>query len=149
MISVECSGRFPVSLNQNEAFKLVKKTMRLAGWESRAGINLSLVDDKEIRKLNRQWRGINKPTDVLSFNYPKARSPVAGKDLVPQLGDIVISMETVRRQAKLNKRTIKEELAVMIVHGCLHLLGFDHDLAAKEKRMFRLQHDILISSGIF
>ena len=123
--------------------------MRLAGHQGRASINLSLVDDKEIKKLNRKWRGENKPTNVLSFNYPKAKFPVAGKDLVPQLGDIVISMETVRRQAKTNKRTIKEELAVMIVHGCLHLVGFDHDTKTKEMRMFRLQHDILISSGIF
>jgi probable rRNA maturation factor len=65
-----------------------------------------------------------------------------------QLGDIVISLPQVRRQAKAIGRGTKAEFCLMVVHGTLHLLGYDHETLADEKKMFQLQHDILISAGI-
>ena len=75
--------------------------------------------------------------------------PNAGEGMVPQLGEIVVSLPTVRRQAKANRRTVREELALMIVHGFLHLLGLDHETSVKERRMFRIQQDILLATKFF
>ncbi|MBN1585295.1 rRNA maturation RNase YbeY [Candidatus Uhrbacteria bacterium] len=144
MIDVECSGRFPSGLGRDEAVSLVRRVIGTSGDWKTATVSLSLVNDREIRRINRKWRGVDRPTDVLSFSYPRI-----GSGQVPKSGDVVISLETVRRQAKTNLRTVREELALMIVHGCLHLLGFDHDTAARENRMFRIQQDMLLGTGFF
>ena len=163
MITVECSGRFPVGFSQEDAVRLVRLALRIAdgaqpheappqAGRSGATVNLSLVSDRDIRSLNRRYRGLNQPTDVLSFGYSRSHPAVAavgrGRKLERQLGDIVVSTETARRSAKINQRTLKAELALLMVHGCLHLLGFDHDTQAKENRMFCLQQDILSKAGI-
>ena len=79
-------------------------------------VSITLVDDKQIKKLNREYRDINKPTNVLSFEL--------GDDVL--LGDIFISLDTVAREAKEAKISVEEHTAHMIVHGMLHLQGFDH-----------------------
>ncbi|MFH1542656.1 MAG: rRNA maturation RNase YbeY [bacterium] len=79
-------------------------------------INLLFVDDKEIHRLNKQYRDKDKPTDVLSFEM--------NEDGV--IGDIAISKETAERQAKEYGATLDEEIKRLVVHGTLHLLGYDH-----------------------
>lgn len=150
MVKVECTGRFPVSLKRPESEKLVRTALKMGGFDGKSGtVNLTLVDDREIRRLNRRHMGKNRPTDVLSFGFKPGQAPLAGREQSPQLGDIVVSTESVRRQAKGHHRTIREEMGLMLVHGSLHLLGFDHDTAAKEGKMFGLQQDILVKAGIF
>ncbi|HTX57908.1 MAG TPA: rRNA maturation RNase YbeY [Candidatus Acidoferrales bacterium] len=86
-----------------------------------AGISLTIVDDKAIRKLNREHRGKDKPTDVLSF--PLEPEPFASEKL---LGDIVISIDTARRQAAGYDAPVQRELERLMIHGLLHVLGHDH-----------------------
>ncbi|MCX8084047.1 MAG: rRNA maturation RNase YbeY [Calditerrivibrio sp.] len=100
-----------------------------------AEISLVLTDDSEIQEINRLYRKMDKPTDVLSFPINES------KKLSSQiLGDIVISMDKVKSQAIENDCTEKEELAFLFIHGLLHLLGYDHEVSEKdEEEMFELQ----------
>ncbi len=88
-----------------------------------------LVGDERIRELNRQWRGKDQPTDVLSFSLLEGEAMAGGADL---LGDIVVSVETLRRQAREGNWSDQEELARLLLHGLLHLLGYDHEREADE-----------------
>jgi probable rRNA maturation factor len=87
-----------------------------------------LADDAKLRDLNRQWRGLDRATDVLSFGYDEG-----GDDEVD--GDIVVSLERVRDQAKRFRVSRGRELARVVVHGALHLAGLDHQGAAERRRM--------------
>ena len=87
--------------------------------------SITFCGTKEIQALNRRYRSKNKPTDVLSF-------PMEDEKI---LGDIIIAIPVVKRQAKLYDNTFEEELIYLIIHGLCHLIGHDHDAAAKTKAM--------------
>ena len=96
-------------------------------------VSVSLVNNQEIQQLNEQYRGIDLATDVLSFPM--------GEGVI--LGDIVISIEKVKEQAEEYGHSFERELAFLLVHGMLHLLGYDHESASDEKIMFSKQNYIL------
>lgn len=113
----------------------------LAG-EKRADAEVSVLiaGDARIRKLNRQYRGIDSPTDVLAF----AMGDGEFADLHPQLlGDVVISADTAGRQAEKAGRGLTEELRLLAVHGTLHLLGYDDETPAERARMRRRERRYL------
>lgn len=89
-----------------------------------AEISVLYVDDAEMASLNLRHRGRKKPTDVLAFPMRGAPGPAMGPNL---LGDIVISVETARRQAEEADHPVEREIAFLLIHGLLHLLGFDHN----------------------
>jgi probable rRNA maturation factor len=108
-----------------------------------------LTDDSAIRTLNRDWRGKDQPTNVLSFPAPAASSP-AGKDAwslpgAPErlLGDIVIAYETVAREAEAAERPFRHHLAHLAVHGFLHLLGHDHIAEEEAQTMEAMEIAVL------
>lgn len=101
-------------------------------------VDVTLVQDSEMKKLNFQYRKKNKPTDVLSFGQKDMR---IGKQKV--LGDIIIAKETTLRQAKKAKHRLKDEYAMLAIHGLLHLLGYDHERIKDEVVMFGLQKKLL------
>jgi probable rRNA maturation factor len=107
-------------------------------------IAVRLTDDAELNKLNAQFRGIDKPTDVLSFGGEAWREGVCTvSGASTYLGDIAISMERCAAQAKKAGHTTDAELALLVVHGMLHLLGFDHDTAPRKRRMWVAQRKAL------
>ena len=90
-----------------------------------AELSLAFVTDQTIQELNSQYRNKDKPTDVLSF-------PLAD-DLYPWLlGDVVISIETAQRQARRRRHSLREEVLTLLIHGILHLLGYDHEISRSE-----------------
>lgn len=99
-------------------------------------ISLLLLDDREMREINRIRRGKDKPTDVLSF--PIAESIPFG---LPNLGEIYISWDTLKRQALEIGHSRKEEFYRLLVHGILHLLGYDHEISEKEERRMKKKED--------
>lgn len=102
--------------------------------EEEADLSLTLVDDAAIRALNREHRGKDKPTDVLSFPLDQhAKKHVKGPERL--LGDIVISLETARRQAADYDAPLERELERLLIHGLLHLLGHDHHEPGERRRM--------------
>jgi probable rRNA maturation factor len=100
------------------------RAMKAAGVADRA-LTLSLTNDRELRALNRQYAGEDHATDVLSFEQD-----------APLLGDVIISVETARKQAKAAKHSLLAELFHLSVHGMVHLMGYDHATKAEERVMF-------------
>ena len=106
------------------------RTLFLKKWGRKAAVEVSLVfvTDSQIRKLNERYRHKNKATDVLSF-------PMNVKDKRAKLlGDIVISADTAKRDAKKKGIRFEEELKFLLIHGFLHLLGYDHEISEREKK---------------
>jgi probable rRNA maturation factor len=102
-------------------------------------VSVVLTDDTRIRALNRQWRNIDKPTNVLSFP-----APGAGTAAEPALlGDVVIAYETTAREAAAEAKPFTHHVAHLAVHGFLHLLGYDHESDAEADEMERLETRIL------
>ncbi len=99
-----------------------------------------LTDDASIRSMNATWRGIDKPTNVLSFP--------SGESSGPHLGDIAIACETVEREAASENKTFLDHLAHLSIHGYLHLIGFDHETDREAERMEHLETRILADLGI-
>lgn len=88
-------------------------------------VNVLLTTDEEIRILNKEWRGLDKPTNVLSFpTDPDAPQPT---EEAPVLGDLALAYETIAAEAHAQNKSMVHHTAHLIVHGCLHLLGYDHD----------------------
>ena len=101
-----------------------------------AECGLLLVGDRTMARLNKRYRGIASSTDVLSF--PMREGLFAS--LSPgQLGDVVISAETAHRQARAAGRSLREELATLLIHGILHLLGYDHQTPSESRKMKKLE----------
>jgi rRNA maturation RNase YbeY len=98
-----------------------------------AELSLVLVSDREMRALNRRWRGRDRSTDVLSF--AQREGPGGAPDGV--LGDVVISVDTARRQAAERGSTLAREADRLLIHGLLHLLGYDHERSEAEARRMR------------
>jgi probable rRNA maturation factor len=109
-----------------------------------AELSLLLTDDRRIRIVNRDWRGLNKATNVLSF--PSA--PPDRISLSPALGDIVLGYETVAREAGTEGKAIEDHLSHLVIHGLLHLLGEDHETDADADRMEALEVAALATLGI-
>jgi len=116
--------------------KVASAVLRGMGLPSSAELSLSFIDDLSMRELNRQWRNIDRATDVLSF-------PQEGGPDFTLLGDIVISLETAERQSVRYGNTLHEEIKKLIVHGTLHLLGHDHK-KKKEKEIMREEESRLM-----
>ncbi|TAH35315.1 MAG: rRNA maturation RNase YbeY [Alphaproteobacteria bacterium] len=119
---------------------------------SRAELTIVLSNDKLLKRLNCDWRGKNKPTNVLSFpNYDrvivKALQKKRGVKEPLMLGDVAIALETVKREAKTQHKTIEAHLAHMVIHGTLHLLGHDHMVQKQAKYMETLEKNILRQFG--
>jgi len=103
-------------------------------------VGVVFVSDRAIRRLNRDWRGIDKPTDVLSFAMREGEGPAGGS---PSLGDVVISVDTAARQAAELGHSFDEEVERLLVHGLLHLFGYDHREAAERRRMQAMERRLL------
>ena len=101
------------------------------------------TDDKFIRTLNNKYRGIDKPTDVLSFSLQEGaiKSPEVESDKL--LGDIIISVETAQKQADNLNHSMEKELTVLLIHGLLHLTGYDHEKDKDYKIMWEKESEIL------
>lgn len=108
-------------------------------------VTVAIVDDAEIRRMNREYRGIDSPTDVLSFPAHEGFMLLSEPDAF--LGDIAISVDRARLQADEYGHSIERELAFLTIHGMLHLLGFDHILKEDEEEMIALQDQILREMG--
>lgn len=122
----------------------VTETLRFVQARPKTAVNVLLTDDAQLQELNAAYRGINKPTDVLSFPAGEAM-PGMENDL--QLGDIAISVPYAERQAYEGQHSLKSELQLLAVHGTLHLLGYDHMKPEDKLDMWSVQASILAQIG--
>ncbi|MFT8317542.1 MAG: rRNA maturation RNase YbeY [Sporolactobacillus sp.] len=123
--------------------------MKLAG---EIELSLTFVDNERIHEINRDYRKVDRATDVISFALEEldkdevAIQPEEGEPRV--LGDIIVSLEKAAEQAKTYEHSFERELGFLVVHGLLHLLGYDHMTKEDEQKMFGLQEQILSSFGL-
>ncbi len=125
--------------------KTLLAAMELTNQKEASEVSLLLTDDEEIQSLNKKYRNIDTPTDVLAFSQiEKVNNTAVLCDKEEfLLGDIVISVETAQRQAVELGHSLLYELMLLSVHGFLHLLGFDHDYEKKNDKMKSLEKEII------
>ena len=134
---------FPTDIEENVR-AAAEKVGELYGVEN-GEVSVTLTNNEYIHTLNKQYRGIDRPTDVLSFALNESEEPDVedGPD-VNVLGDLVISVERAKEQAADYGHSVKREIAFLTVHGMLHLLGYDHERStADEEDMCRRQREIV------
>ena len=105
-------------------------------------LSVALVDDATIAELNCSYRQIDRPTDVLAFAMEEGEQLSGGDHELRVLGDVIISVPTARRQAKRHKRPLLAELTMLLAHGLLHLLGYDHAKRREEREMKALTSEL-------
>ena len=127
------------------AEKAILAAMRIAKPKitGAAEISVVLTSDIEQRVLNRDYRGIDKPTNVLSFPQIEPHAPVSGL-----LGDIILARETVEREAAEEGKSLADHVSHLVVHGFLHVLGYDHIAEDEALHMEGLETQILATLGI-
>ena len=132
-----------IKLNQGKTKGIIKKVLQHLKVDEKTEISVLFTDDKFIRSLNNKYRGIDKPTDVLSFNLQEGafKTPEVESDKL--LGDIIISVETAQRQADALNHSMEKELTVLLIHGLLHLTGYDHEKGKDYKVMREKESEIL------
>lgn len=145
-ISIECESWSKLENLDQLVEKALQVTAHESGKKLFAGAEVSLLfcDDARIRELNREWRGLDKPTNVLSF--PAA--PANRLATAPLLGDIAIAYETVVRESEEEDKSLQDHASHMIVHGLLHLLGYDHETEEEAEEMEALERRALAGLGI-
>jgi probable rRNA maturation factor len=142
-----------------QAAKLVRRTIAAAApaRARKAELSVILTSNRAIGALNRQWRGQDKPTNVLSFPAPKQASKqatkrpskrAAARGAPRHLGDIVIAYETTAAEARAERKPFDHHLAHLAVHGFLHLLGYDHESDSEADAMERRERRILSRLGV-
>ncbi len=135
-------GELHVLVRQTLGAALAELEMAVAG---RSEISFVFTDDAHIRLLNSAWRDKDKATNVLSFPAMRA---AAGAALPPVLGDIVLAVETVRREAEMEDKPFEHHISHLVAHGFLHLLGYDHESDAEAKEMEALERLVLARLAI-
>ncbi|MGC4375990.1 rRNA maturation RNase YbeY [Fictibacillus sp. Mic-4] len=124
---------------------------RMEGIAGEAELSVTFVTDEKIQEINKEYRHKDQPTDVISFALEEMvedEVEIIGADLPRMLGDIIISVETAKRQAAEYGHSIMRELGFLAVHGFLHLIGYDHMNESDEKKMFARQDEILNEYGL-
>lgn len=146
-------------LNQDQIaliIQLVNHTANKLNLPEESEVDISIVDNETIHQLNRDYRQVDRPTDVLSFaleedleDAPKLNpSSLIAEGIPTHLGDIIISHPKAVEQAQDYNHSIDRELGFLAVHGFLHLNGFDHMTDEDEAVMFQLQDEVLIENGL-
>lgn len=148
-MELDFNTAFPEYENYEEIYtNLLEKILKHLSLAFEPIVSVSFVDNEFIHEMNRDYRNVDRPTDVISFAFLdgcedrdqqlKSKGPVC-------LGDIYISIDKAKEQAKEYGHPLERELSFLFVHGMLHLLGYDHMTPEDEKVMFRLQDEILPS----
>lgn len=145
MNKFEINDLYHVDFKYNYLKKVIKKTLKHEKVKN-AFFSIIFVDEREIQRINKEYRKIDKITDVISFAFEDNEDLVYNKIRV--LGDIYICIPRMLEQAKSYGHSVKRELSFLTVHGLLHLLGYDHMKKEEEEVMFALQELVLNETGI-
>lgn len=126
---------------------IVQRTLEVVDCRDQCEVSILLTNDARIHELNREYRGIDKPTDVLAFALEEDATVALPPGFPRLLGDVIVSLDTVRRQAALHQVGVPDECAWALCHGVLHLLGYDHQTDEQEQAMRAREKEILESLG--
>ncbi|MFZ5364858.1 MAG: rRNA maturation RNase YbeY [Patescibacteria group bacterium] len=132
MIKLEINNRTGRTIFLSKLLDAAQRTSAIQKVRQSRRVSVALVNNREIQKLNKRYRGKNKPTDVLSFALE-----------TPDLGEIVISLPEAVKSASRLGHSWHREMQFLLVHGLLHLLGYDHETARDRRRMEAVQDKIM------
>jgi probable rRNA maturation factor len=147
-IPVTIEAPFRGRLDRAALRRLAVRVLRAEGVTPPAEVGLVVTDDETLRDLNRRYRGLDEPTDVLSFGHEpfdrlRTEPFVTPPDGVRRLGEVILSYPTAERQAQEAGHSVQEEAAHLVVHGLLHLRGYNHDDPEDERRMRAREEELL------
>lgn len=146
-LGIQIDKNFQKHLRKEWLHQVVEHSLAAQDIASEVELGLLITDDETVRKLNREYRGVDEPTDVLSFALVESKpgsSPfITPPDDLLHLGEVVISYPQAVRQAEENNHKVEEEIALLVIHGVLHLLGYEHDKPAREQEMRALEKRVL------
>ncbi|MEW6162364.1 MAG: rRNA maturation RNase YbeY [Nitrospirota bacterium] len=133
-----------IKVNQQRIRRFLRKALHLLGLH-KAELSILLVNDRRMKILNRQYRGVDRTTDVLSFPQQNRYTLHVTRYTSLPLGDIVINLHQAKRQAAEHGLTLNEELRRLIIHGLLHLIGYDHERSRYMRRKMQKKEGELLS----
>ncbi|MGN9864604.1 rRNA maturation RNase YbeY [Bacillus swezeyi] len=134
-----------------EIEKLLQFSAKEENVADQAEVSVTIVTNEEIQQINKEYRGKDYPTDVISFALEEdgeGEVQIIGADMPTVLGDIIISADKAKEQAEEYGHSLMRELGFLTVHGFLHLLGYDHLTEEEEKEMFTKQKELLNRYGL-
>jgi probable rRNA maturation factor len=146
-LDIQIDPPFAALVSEAWLMRVVEAVLTHQAQPAETELSLVITDDEEIRALNRDYRDTDASTDVLSFVASEGEDFVTPEELPPYLGDVIISYPTALAQAQEQRHAVAQELALLVVHGCLHLLGHDHATDEEQAQMWALQDEILRSLG--
>ena len=144
MIQIDIEPDFEERVSATILKSVAAGVLRLTDTDTNSDISIQITDDATLQQYNSEYMGIDAPTDVLSFPVP-FYNPETG---APYLGDLLISFPTAARQAEAAGHPVIEEVKLLVVHGVLHLLGYDHATEEEKTAMWTLQDTLLAELGI-
>jgi probable rRNA maturation factor len=148
-VAIEIDDSYVAEVDSAAIEALVSHVLRGEGVAPPAEVSLWITDESEVQRLNREYRSLDAPTDVLSFGAEEDDAPfVAAPDQPRYLGDLAISFPHVARQAEEYGHSRQRELGYLVTHGLLHLLGYDHEQPDDARRMREREEVLLGALGI-
>jgi probable rRNA maturation factor len=143
LIGVQTAPHFAGKADEDLLRRVTVEALRREGMEAEIALSVVIIDDEAVQELNRQFRGVDAPTDVLAFGGGREGDFVMAPGEPAYLGDVIISYPRAMAQAEEYGHSIDRELALLTVHGILHLLGYDHVNEAEKVEMWARQNEIL------
>jgi probable rRNA maturation factor len=146
-IVIEVDQPFAANINPAGLENALQVTFRFFPPPVGGTVSVVVTNNETVQSLNRAYRGIDAPTDVLSFdNRPDPDFP--GEEISSHLGDVIIAFPVAEKQAVVSGHAVSEEVLLLTVHGTLHLLGFDHDTPDNKEKMWAAQNQVLAALGL-
>lgn len=154
-ITFQFDESFAATIDSAGLEKALELTLNFFGRSATSGsitansVTVVVTDNETVQQLNRQFLGINAPTDVLSFqSSPDPDFPEVDEAMLGYLGEIIMAYPVAQAQALAAGHTPQEEITLLAVHGLLHLLGFDHDTPENKKKMWAAQSQVMAEVGL-
>ena len=146
-LGIQIDKEFRKHLKEEWLQRVVEHCLTVRDFDSEVELSLLITNNETVRELNQRYRGIDEPTDVLSFALTEGEPDncpfITPPDGVLHLGEVIISYPQAVRQAEGAGHKVDQELALLIIHGVLHLLGYEHDEPDREKEMRELEEKVL------
>jgi probable rRNA maturation factor len=148
-VNVRILPEYARDVEPAELQRAARAAFKSAGAQSGGALTVLVTDDAQVRELNRAYRRVDAATDVLAFGeVGEGNGFISPPEGSKYWGDIVISCPRATEQAAADGHPLQEELSLLVVHGALHLMGYDHEQADDKEKMWTAQHAALVQLGI-
>jgi probable rRNA maturation factor len=146
-IDIHTEGELRAFVEERWVRKIVRQVLKAEQVASPYEVSLVFTNADRVKQLNRDYRGVNEPTDVLAFQMLPERQSDSSFALPPdgvtRLGEVIVSYPQALAQAKERRHSLERELALLVIHGILHLLGYDHEESREAKKMREREKELL------